>query len=174
MSLNHEFSEMVQEQSRSFRFIHPLMSGMEFILSANQKSRWMQELSTVKAMAAEKEWKNLPELLEPLHRPEVAVVITNAREQIEWVSEGFFHMTGYRPEEAAGRKPDFLQGEETDRATVKHIRQNLDAQKPTEGVLVNYRKEGEPYFCKVAITPLFNKENELVNFIAVEEKVPSF
>lgn len=173
MSLSREFSEMVQEQSRSFRFIHPLMSGMEFVLSANQKSRWMQELSTIKAMAAEKQWKNLPELLEPLHRPEVAVVITNAREQIQWVSEGFCRITGYRPEEAVSRKPSFLQGEETDRAAVKHIRQSLDEQKHTERVLVNYRKNGEPYFCKVAITPLFNKKNELVNFIAVEEEVTS-
>lgn len=173
MSLNREFSEMVQEQSRSFRFIHPLMSGMEFFLSGNQKSRWMQELSAIEEMAADKQWQNLPELLEPLHRPEVAVVITNAREQIEWVSEGFFRMTGYRPEEALNRKPSFLQGEETDRATVKHIRQRLDAQQPTEGVLVNYRKGGEPYYCKVAITPLFNKDNELVNFIAVEEEVAS-
>ena len=171
MSLNREFSEMVQEQNSSYRFILPLMSGMEFRPVAKQQSRWMQEFATIQEMVIKQGWKNLPELLEPLHNPDVAVVITNAREQIQWVNEGFFRMTGFTQNEVLGRNPSFLQGPETDREAISNIRQALDKKQPKEETFVNYRKNGEPYFCHVKLTPLFNQEDTLINFIAVEKEV---
>jgi PAS domain S-box-containing protein len=174
MSLNREFSEMVQKQNNSFRFIHPLIGGQEFSPVVKQNSRWMLEVTALHEMALKREWKNLPELMEPLHNPSVAVVVTDARERIKWVSEGFYRMTGYEQEEVLMRKPGFLQGEETDKAILQQIRQALNLQQPSEGTLLNYRKNGEPYYCNIAITPLLNHENKLVNFIAVEQEVFSF
>lgn len=173
MSLGREFSEMVQEQNSSYRFIHPLVSGMEFIPLEKQQSRWMMELSALQEMAVKEKWKNMPDLLEALHNPEVAVVVTNREEQIQWVSEGFFTMTGFSREEVLHRKPNFLQGPETDREAVRQVRQTLDKEQPTEGTFINYRKNGDPYVCKVVITPLFNQEDTLTNFIAVEKEVPA-
>ena len=173
MSLSREFSEMIQEQNNSYRFIHPLVSGMEFLPIEKQQSRWMQEFTALQEMAARHKWKNLPELFEALHDPEVAIVITDPKEQIQWVSEGFFRMTGFRAEEALNRKPSFLQGPETDQEAASRMRRALDNKQPTEGTLLNYRKNGEPYLCNVAITPLFNQEDSLINFIAVEKEVPA-
>ena len=110
MSLNREFAEMVQEQNSSYRFILPLISGLEFLPVAKQQSRWMQEFTTIQEMVIKQGWKNLPELLEPLHNPDVAVVITNAREQIQWVNEGFFRMTGFTQRKYSAAIPAFCRG----------------------------------------------------------------
>ena len=41
---------------------------------------------------------------------------------ITYVSEGFYQLTGYSPEEVLGKNCRFLQGPETDRQTVMEIR----------------------------------------------------
>lgn len=173
MSLSREFSEMVQDQSNSYRFIHPLISGLEFLPLEKNQSRWMQEFSALQEMARKQNWKNLPEVRESLHNPEVAIVITNAREQIQWVSEGFFRMTGFTMEEVRNRKPSFLQGPDTDPGATERVRQSLRSLQPAKETLINYRKNGESYLCNVVITPLFNQDDILTSFIAVEEEVPA-
>lgn len=173
MSLSREFSEMVQDQNSSCRFIHPLMSGLEFLPLEKHQSRWMQEFRALQEMAKKQNWKNLPEVLESLHNPEVAIVITDAREQIQWVSEGFFRMTGFTMEEVRNRKPSFLQGPDTDPGTTERVRQSLSKMQQVKETLINYRKNGESYFCNVVITPLFNQEDILTSFIAVEKEVPA-
>eukprot|EP00959_Pyramimonas_sp_CCMP1952_P311248 6513808-Pyramimonas_sp.AAC.1 len=40
---------------------------------------------------------------------------------IVFASEGFYHMTGYGPDEILGKNCRFLQGEKTDKADVKKI-----------------------------------------------------
>ena len=44
-------------------------------------------------------------------------------------------------------------------------------EKKFEGKLINYRKDGEPYWCDVRIEPIFNEQQKLVNFIAFEEEI---
>ncbi|MBY0427566.1 MAG: hypothetical protein K2Q22_18160 [Cytophagales bacterium] len=40
--------------------------------------------------------------------------------------------------------------------------------KKFQGDLVNYRKDGEPYVCKVEIWPVFDSQGKHVNFVAFE------
>lgn len=172
MSLTKEFSEMVQDQSRKYRFIHPLISGLEFraFLSVDKKSRWMSEYRLLQEKAREQHWQNVPPLLEPLHNPDTAIIITDAGQHIEWVNKGFFHMTGYTLDEVAGRNPNILQGSRTSVDDVHRIRHSIKTLEPFSSVILNYRKSGEAYYCKVDIFPLYNDSNILVNFLAIENE----
>lgn len=172
MSLTKEFSEMVQDQSRKFRFLHPLISGLEFSphTGLHPKSRWMNEYRFLQEKAREQLWQNVPGLLEPLHNPDTAIIITDATENIEWVNQGFFRMTGYSLEEVSGRNPNILQGTNTAVDDVHRIRHSLDKLEPFSSVILNYRKTGEAYYCKVDIFPLYNMDKRLVNFLAIENE----
>ena len=100
-----------------------------------------------------------------------SIILTDVNERIIWTSPGFKSMTGYARAFAVGRKPGFLQGKDTDRTAKQKIRSAIEQSKPIDGTLVNYRKDGTPYYCHVDIRPLFSPAGHLVNFIAVEQEV---
>lgn len=100
-----------------------------------------------------------------------AIVVTDSTTKILWVNPGFLTMTGYFANEAIGRTPKFLQGEKISAETSYKIRQAINNKVPVSANVVNYRKTGEEYLCKVDIHPLFNKKNEATHFIALEREI---
>jgi len=101
-----------------------------------------------------------------------AVIITNADGIVEWVNQGFTDISGYQTEEILGRKPGhLLQGRNTNRDTIKLIRKNLQEAQPIEADVLNYHKNGKPYWIHLSITPILNQRNKLTNFIAIESDV---
>lgn len=96
------------------------------------------------------------------------VIITDARENIEWVNEGFTRITGYSIEEAQGKKPGvLLQGRNSDPDTIRFIRGKVAARESFSTELINYGKNGDEYFITIDAKPLFEKER-FVGFIAIQ------
>ena len=76
-------------------------------------------------------------------------VLTNpskADNPIVYASDGFVKVTGYERNEIIPRNCRFLQTRQTDRESVARIKKSLD--KPAESVelLLNERKDGEPFW----------------------------
>lgn len=100
-----------------------------------------------------------------------AVIITNSDGLIEYVNNGFFGLTGWSLDEVKGKKPgSFLQGEETDKRTVDVIRQKIQNRQAFYDEILNYKKDGTPYWTSLSINPVF-ENNELINFIAVQADI---
>jgi len=74
--------------------------------------------------------------------------------RIIYVNEGVERMTGYRPEEVLGNTPRMFQGPETDPKALDRIRKALEAREPVKEMLVNYCKDGEPFWNEVEIVPI--------------------
>lgn len=100
--------------------------------------------------------------------PNIAVILTDANRKILWVNEDFTKITGYTLTEVIGRKPSLLQGPETEREAIGRIRRSLEQEVSFREEITNYRKNGESYLCKLVIHPVFNREQQLTNFIAFE------
>lgn len=101
-----------------------------------------------------------------------AVIITDRNGRIEWVNEGFTRISGYTLDEVRGRKPgEFLQGPETDPATVARIRQALDNGEAVKAEIVNYTKQGRPYWLALNISPVYDDQHNLIRFIAIESDI---
>lgn len=84
------------------------------------------------------------------------IIITDGNGAIEYLNAGFEKLTGYSLAEARGRKPGpMLQGEGTDPDTVKMIRENLDRLQPFYVEILNYHKNGTPYWVSLSIAPVF-------------------
>jgi PAS domain S-box-containing protein len=100
--------------------------------------------------------------------PEIAVIVTDRDRHIQWVNEEFTSITGYSLDEVVGKKPNLLQGAETEQDAIRRIRHGLESHIPFKDQITNYRKNGEKYLCKLVIHPIYNKQQRLTNFIAFE------
>jgi len=98
----------------------------------------------------------------------LGVILTDAQRKILWVNDDFTVITGYSLSEVIGQKPSLLQGRDTNPESIKRLRKALEAQVPFKDEIINYRKNGEEYLCKLVIHPIFNDDKQLVNFIAFE------
>ncbi len=107
-----------------------------------------------------------------VNRTDNAVIITDAAGCIEWVNEGFCRLTGYSLEEIHGRKPgEFLQGPETDRTTVAHIRDRLCQRKGFKVELINYAKSGRAYWVDIEVQPIYDERRQLTHYMAIERDI---
>ena len=101
-----------------------------------------------------------------------SVIITNAEGLIEYVNPGFQRMTGFTFEEVKGRKPgQVLQGKLTDPSSIARIREKLHAREPFYEEILNYSKDGEPYWISLSINPIFDTNGRLERFISVQANV---
>jgi PAS domain S-box-containing protein len=97
-----------------------------------------------------------------------AIVVTDIDERICWINKGFELMTGYKSSFAKNKKPNFLQGANTDPEIKKRIKTAIHRRQAISETLINYRKDGTAYRCRVEITPVYTFENTLTHFIALE------
>ncbi|KAJ6611128.1 hypothetical protein B0H10DRAFT_376288 [Mycena sp. CBHHK59/15] len=103
-------------------------------------------------------------------------VLTNPRlpdHPIVLVSDGFVDMTGYPKAQIIGRNCRFLQGPGTPPASVQRIRDGLNSGKGGTELLLNYRRNGEPFFCLLCIIPVRDASGAIVYFIGGQTNVTS-
>lgn len=100
------------------------------------------------------------------------VIFTDAKRCITWVNQAFVSMSGYTLDEVLGKNPSLLQGPDTDQRMVAEIRSLLDAGQPVpELEILNYAKDGRPYWVAMEIIPHLDAEARLVGFLAIERDV---
>ncbi|MBK8040816.1 MAG: PAS domain S-box protein [Verrucomicrobiaceae bacterium] len=107
-------------------------------------------------------------------RTDNAVVVTDAEGRIEWVNEGFTRITGWPLAEVSGRTPgSFLQGPDTDPATIAHMRECVREQKSFRTEVLNYHRNGTKYWTALEVQTIRNDAGEVTNFMAIESDVTS-
>ena len=97
------------------------------------------------------------------------VVITDAQGLIDWVNPAFESRTGFTLDEVRGRKPGwFLQGPGTDPVAVSRVREAIRDARPITEELLNYTKDGTPYWITLNLTPVVGEGGRLERFISVQ------
>lgn len=101
-----------------------------------------------------------------------SVVICDPNGHIEYINDGFTRLTGYTFAEVKGKKPgNVLQGPLTDQSTVARIRDSLQKKQAFYEEILNYRKEGEPYWISLAVNPVLNDRGQLERFVSIQANV---
>ncbi len=101
-----------------------------------------------------------------------SVIICDAKGQIEYVNPGFEKLTGFSMADCLGKKPgEILQGKLTDPEAKERIRRKLEAQEPFMEEIVNYSKDGTPYWISLAINPVFDEEGKLQRFVSIQANI---
>ncbi len=102
------------------------------------------------------------------------ILITDAGQRdnpIIFATPGFERITGYSAAEAVGRNCRFLQGPETDKKSVAQLREAIQGGCPCTVELLNYRKDGSPFWNSLSISPVRNDRGDLMHFVGVQADV---
>ncbi|GJE43697.1 Blue-light-activated histidine kinase [Methylobacterium soli] len=91
------------------------------------------------------------------NQPDNPIVFANA---------AFSKLTGYTHEEIIGKNCRFLQGPETDKLDISRIRDAVERRVPIEVDLLNHKKSGEFFWNRLLISPVFDKDGDLIYFFA--------
>ena len=90
---------------------------------------------------------------------------------IIYVNQRFEELTGYTSDEILGRNCRFLQGADTDAETVTRFREALAAGTRFQGEVLNYCKDGSPFWNFLRISPVRNKNGEITHFIGLQTDI---
>lgn len=100
------------------------------------------------------------------------VIITGPDRSIEWVNDSFTSKLGYTLEEVRGLDPGlFLSGPETSIETIKSILESTAYGKPYSGEILNYTKDKRKLWLYLELSPIFNDDGVLCNYVAVENDI---
>lgn len=84
-----------------------------------------------------------------------------------YVNKAFKRITGFDWTDMIGKNMDILMGEETDPNLHLSLGKAMETGKGISMLMKNYRKDGIPFWNDLTISPVFNSENNLTNFIGV-------
>ncbi len=100
------------------------------------------------------------------------VVMCGPDRLVQWVNPAFSEMCGYTIDELRGKSlGPILQGAKTDRETAERMRLAVHEYRPCRETILNYHKNGAPYWVEVAITPIRDDAGELLWFVAQEREL---
>ncbi len=80
-------------------------------------------------------------------------------------------IAGYQPDEIVGKNCRFLQGPGTDPQTVAQIRQAIVERREVKATLLNYRKDDQPFWNELKISPVFSDEGDLLYFVGIQTDI---
>ena len=102
------------------------------------------------------------------------MVITDPRQHdnpVVFANDAFCRLSGYRRHEILGRNCRFLQGPETDPASIRRIHAAVQAMEPIEIEIRNRRKDGELFWNSLLLAPVRDAAGRLAFFFASQVDV---
>ena len=143
-------------------------SSVAYLESILTRDRVKEQLETIRK--SELEQRRLSLIATKTHS---GVIITDAKGRIVWVNEAFQTNTGYVMAEILGKKPrEFLQSPELNSPETMHkLSRALRKRENITIDLKNSRKDGSLFYIRLNITPVFDQDEKLVSFIALQEDI---
>ncbi|HEX8554379.1 MAG TPA: EAL domain-containing protein [Sphingomonas sp.] len=99
---------------------------------------------------------------EPLDLPGPRILFCNA---------AFTRATGYTSEEVLGKTPRILQGPDTSPEARAKLRAAFASWSPVEVELINYRKDGTPFWVELSIVPVANENGWFTHWVSVQREI---
>ena len=116
----------------------------------------------------------LSSLLLAIQSTDCGIILTDPQRDdnpIVFANVGFTKLTGYEVSEVIGRNCRFLQGTDTSQPQIKQIKEALELQNSVNVILRNYRKDGTLFWNELNISPVFDQNGELINFVGIQNDV---
>lgn len=90
---------------------------------------------------------------------------------IVYVNPAFEKLTGYPVGDILGQNCRFLQGADRDQPAVAELREAIREGRECRVVLKNYRRDGTLFWNELYVSPVYDEEGRLVNFVGVQNDV---
>ncbi|MGA9452347.1 MAG: PAS domain S-box protein, partial [Verrucomicrobiia bacterium] len=100
-----------------------------------------------------------------------AIVITDSKATILYVNPAFERITGYISSEIVGQNPRILKSGRHNAAFYQQMWDTLSHRKVWAGRVINKKKNGTLYEEETSISPVFDSNGAIVNYVAVKRDV---
>ncbi|MRV72875.1 EAL domain-containing protein [Duganella sp. FT92W] len=97
--------------------------------------------------------------------------VTEEGQRIIFANKAFERRTGYRRDDVLGRDLRLLQGPDTAPATLERIAGAMQRCEPVRAELLNYTRNGEPYWVEMELVPFADEGGNNTHWVAVERDI---
>ncbi len=101
----------------------------------------------------------------------LGVLLSDADRTITYANLGFTRLTGYSEGELLGQSCRVLQGPLTDPDVARELKASLHQHRRFEGDILNYRKDGTPFWNALLISPVLDEHGKAAGFLGVLRNV---
>lgn len=122
----------------------------------------IRDISSRKRGEAERE-----RLMAAISQAAESIIITGTNGTIQFVNPAFERMSGYSRDQVIGERPSILKSGEHDKAFYVNLWTTILGGETWQGEIVNRHFDGSLYTENVTISPVFDGEGAIVNFVAV-------
>ncbi|MDQ8182908.1 PAS domain S-box protein [Pelagicoccus sp. SDUM812005] len=103
---------------------------------------------------------------------QLSILVYDQFGNISWCNNAFSECTGYKFEDIVGRDPnDLLRGPLTETSSVRHMRDRIRKGKAFHAELVQYKKNGAPYWVSIDGNPLVDDSGKVTRFISFQTDI---
>jgi PAS domain S-box-containing protein len=110
-------------------------------------------------------------LLTAIDQAAESIVITDSQGIIQYVNPAFERITGYTFDEVKGKNPSILKSGKHSQSFYQELWNTILAGKVWKGKLTNRRKDGSLYSEESTISPVFNLDENISNYVAVKRDI---
>jgi PAS domain S-box-containing protein len=106
-----------------------------------------------------------------------AIIITDAEPfdepgpSIIYVNPAFESLSGYSSQEVLGKTPRILQGQGSSREVLDTIRVAMSSWQAVEAEVLNYRKDGSPFWVQLSISPVADSSGWYTHWVSVQRDI---
>ncbi len=101
----------------------------------------------------------------------VSLSISNTQDIITDVSRAFCELTGYSKEEVIGNSYKMIDGENVSDEFYETMWDTISSGKIYQGEVENKNKDGKHFWSTIKITPIFDKEGNIVKYITIRHDI---
>ncbi len=140
------------------------------IYGDNEKVKYLVHTARDVTQALKDEAEKL-RLSAAIEQTSEVIIITDSQGTIQYVNPAFTEKTGYTRAEVIGQNPRMLNSGEHDREFYQKIRETLLGNNVWKGQFVNRKKDGSLFWEDATISPVYNGEGQIANFVAVTRDI---
>ena len=113
----------------------------------------------------------IQKLSKAVEQSPVSIIITDLDGNIEYANSTASITAGYSLNELLGKNPRVLKSGETSLEEYQILWDTITHGNPWKGIFHNKRKNGELYWESSVITPLIDKNGQIINYLAIKEDI---
>jgi PAS domain S-box-containing protein len=91
--------------------------------------------------------------------------------KITYVNKAFCDISGYSPDELIGKTHSILKHPDFDQSIFKDLWKTLQGGKTWSGQIENLAKNGDSYWVNAAISPIYDNDENLVEYVAIRQNI---
>ncbi len=115
--------------------------------------------------------KELKQLVTAMESIEEAIVITDINGKIFYANPSLEHITGYKPEDVAGENMSIFNSDNQEQTAYHDMWDRVAGGDVWSGQIVSRKKDGTLYTERITVSPVYDTQGRIVNFVAVKNDI---